>query len=89
MYVTTEHTCWPAEFEFPGEDDEPPPSVGGTKFGFTTIGDTNVDGPLDLVSACALVAPTAPPVISSAVIAIRDITFFFIGYSARLIDFRR
>lgn len=89
MYVTTEHTCWPAEFEFPGDDDEPPPSVGGTKFGFTTIGDTNVDGPLNLVSACALVAPTAPPVISSAVVAIKEIAFFFIHFSNHLINCRR
>ena len=66
-----------------------PPSVGGTKFGFETIGETKVEEPVDLVSACALVAPTAPTVISSAVVAIKEIAFFFIHYPARLIDFIR
>lgn len=65
-----------------------PPSVGGTKFGFATIGDTKVDDPIDLVSACALVAPTAPTVISSPIVAIREITFFFTQFSILLVDFR-
>jgi uncharacterized protein (DUF983 family) len=58
------------------EAEDPPPSVGGTKFGFVTTGEMVEVLFTGLMSAWALVAVIAPTKVIIPVTAMSEINFF-------------